>query len=74
MANPAIQAFFKQVQTDAALREKMRNVQATNPQEAAEALVQIAREVGHVFTARQYLESVSTAAGPPRRRIMPPSS
>jgi predicted ribosomally synthesized peptide with nif11-like leader len=65
MSNPVIKAFFKQVQTDESLRLKMRSVKATNKEEAAAALVQIAAEAGFEFTVREYTESLTTHAGPP---------
>jgi predicted ribosomally synthesized peptide with nif11-like leader len=73
MSNPIIQAFFKQVQTDESLRLKMRSVKATNKDEAAEALVQIAAEAGFEFTARQYMESVTGYAGPPPAGTIKPA-
>ncbi len=70
MSTPAIKAFFEQVRKDPAIREKMRNVNATNKEEAAEALVQIAAEAGFEFTVQQYLESIPGAAGGPPSGII----
>jgi predicted ribosomally synthesized peptide with nif11-like leader len=61
-----VKVFFQRIQTDADLRAKLKGIKAANKEQATEALIALAVEVGLPFDAEEYDQATRAHQGPPQ--------